>query len=529
MTNNVKLSRTLNHINLTTNALEVNFETSKKFEICPFHLVVNCNRPLLVILNIPLIMEITRTMSVALQNEKLDFDYFIQMALNHILVLRNRTQDLAERVKKGDYEHQNVSFVSVIQAPIGILPSDIFNINSSYLRVDLGEINAKSQLLKYKRNYDYRSEMNEAELYDSYNLSVNGLSISICDPEIQKEPHKVLEDVEVSVSLCPCLEPLHPVFPSFKCNFEFVKDLEIDFDWTTVDQLLKMFNIVIVQLENKLYLKVATHLLKPSLEKNIQGRRTAIDDKFDANTENEEGVRQRTNSLIRTASLARERRMEVQQEVQRQPSLTEVAGSSMSVTFNMKKLQVTFNDTNVYDPDQINHQSCLGLRVQLDRVQAKVKVESDQETILAELTLHQLEIIDITDPDDFSKIAFWHKLDDRPDEPQHRNTICDFSPLEHESQLSCKAKILLSMIDDKYKPEELTDVKDADIQVVLNHSILSMNMPLIVHLINNANHAFQLQKNIFAKKKEISQLDVKGQIETLRRRNEIKSTEERRD
>jgi hypothetical protein len=77
MCNKVKLPRNVKGISLSTNALEVSFETNKKFDYCPFHLEMKCNRPLLVIANIPLIMETTRTISVALQNEKLDFDYFI--------------------------------------------------------------------------------------------------------------------------------------------------------------------------------------------------------------------------------------------------------------------------------------------------------------------------------------------------------------------------------------------------------------------------------------------------------------------
>jgi hypothetical protein len=71
------------------------------------------------------------------------------------MILRNKTQDIAESIKKGEYEHHNVSIDASIQAPIGILPSDIFEINSTYLRIDLGEINAKSQLRKYIKNHNY--------------------------------------------------------------------------------------------------------------------------------------------------------------------------------------------------------------------------------------------------------------------------------------------------------------------------------------------------------------------------------------
>ena len=36
------------------------------------------------VLNIPLINEVMRTMSIAMKNEKLDFNYFAEMALNQI-------------------------------------------------------------------------------------------------------------------------------------------------------------------------------------------------------------------------------------------------------------------------------------------------------------------------------------------------------------------------------------------------------------------------------------------------------------
>ena len=91
MTSGVKLQNRVKGLSISTNALEFDLETSKKFEICPFHINMKFNRPLLVIANIPLIMETSRTLSVALQNEKLDFNYFIQMALNHIMILRNKT------------------------------------------------------------------------------------------------------------------------------------------------------------------------------------------------------------------------------------------------------------------------------------------------------------------------------------------------------------------------------------------------------------------------------------------------------
>lgn len=246
----IQSSKRLSLIKLQTNAVEIDFESSKKFVTCPFKLVVDFNRPLLMVANLPLLMETSRTMSVALQNEKLDLDYFVQLALNHIVALRDKTQDLAESIKKGAYQHQNFDITALIQAPILIVPSDIFTVESTFLRVDLGEIRASSDLQKYKKGFDYKAIKDEEQLYDKYFLTATGLSVSIQDPSIQKESHQLLKDLECRLSLSNCLEPLHPLCPSFKAHFEFTRDVQISFDWTSVEQLIRMKNMILVQLEN---------------------------------------------------------------------------------------------------------------------------------------------------------------------------------------------------------------------------------------------------------------------------------------
>lgn len=113
-----------------SHAIEIKFESNKDFIACPFHVDFNVLHPLLVVANIPLIIEVTRTMTVALQNEKLDFEYFIQLALSHIKDLRAKTVNIADSIKKGEYEHSNVSINAKIKAPILILPSDLYDKDS---------------------------------------------------------------------------------------------------------------------------------------------------------------------------------------------------------------------------------------------------------------------------------------------------------------------------------------------------------------------------------------------------------------
>ena len=74
-------------------------------------------------------------MGVALQNEKLDFEYFTQLALGRVKQLRTTAQDYAEKLKQGHYEHVNCSIDANLFAPIFIIPEDVFSGKQKYLQL----------------------------------------------------------------------------------------------------------------------------------------------------------------------------------------------------------------------------------------------------------------------------------------------------------------------------------------------------------------------------------------------------------
>lgn len=45
--------------------------------------------------------EVMRTMSIALKNEKLDFHYFIEKALNQLNQMKERAQQFADDIQAG--------------------------------------------------------------------------------------------------------------------------------------------------------------------------------------------------------------------------------------------------------------------------------------------------------------------------------------------------------------------------------------------------------------------------------------------
>ena len=56
--------------------MSIRFEQNTDFKACPFHITAKIEKSLIVVANLPLLQEVERTISVALQNEKLDFEYF---------------------------------------------------------------------------------------------------------------------------------------------------------------------------------------------------------------------------------------------------------------------------------------------------------------------------------------------------------------------------------------------------------------------------------------------------------------------
>lgn len=314
------------------------------------------------------------------------------------------------------------------------------------------------------------------------------------------------------MALCPCLEPLHPVFPTFKASLEVVKDVSIHLDWTAVEQLIFMKNRILVQLENQLYLLVATQLLKPQVDPGLRQRRTALTNNYDAHLLDEEGSLQSTMALVR--SDAKHLQLDVEEQKQSQEDAVK-KGSSALLHFKLHSLSLQFEDRNLYEEGRADR---LSLLIEVKNVAAAVKTHRDQERVDAEFSVQKLEVTEGTDEEEFSKIAFWHKASEEATAE---------TPREDDKQLKASMQIRMFEDVDRYRPDEKALVTQVDLRIILNHSILCLNMELIDQLIQSANHAYQLHKDSFAKKSEIALDAMHDSITTLQQRNEIKSLDER--
>ena len=81
-------------------------------------------------------------------------------------------------------------------------------------------------------------------------------------------------------------------------------------------------------------------------------------------------------------------------------------------------------------------------------------------------------------------------------------------PQDDEKQLTATIKIRIFQEKDKYKPEDMAKVIQADLSINLHHSILCLSMELIEDIILNLNHMYQLLKDQYDLFSEINQQEM---------------------
>ena len=74
----------------------------------------------------------------------------------------------AESIKKGEYTHTSVSLDVMMKAPVVVVPKDIFDSTSTYIKVDFGMLKMVSNLIPYDSTVNYNEFTNDSSLYDQY-------------------------------------------------------------------------------------------------------------------------------------------------------------------------------------------------------------------------------------------------------------------------------------------------------------------------------------------------------------------------
>lgn len=170
-------------------ALSIKYEANEDFvktRFCPYHLKIRSHKSIQIVVLVPLINELQRSMNAAFEDQKLDFMFFEKYATGQVKQLRNTAQNYADSIKKGEYQHTSVSIDAKMNAPILIIPENIFNPNTSVIRLNTGLIRVYSKLVEYKKSENYNIYPSDFKLYDRYTLSLEKINLGMIFPNLSR-------------------------------------------------------------------------------------------------------------------------------------------------------------------------------------------------------------------------------------------------------------------------------------------------------------------------------------------------------
>ena len=165
--------------------------------------------------------------------EQVDLSYYTDQAKIRALEFMNQGADYLESTVQTEYIHQGIDVDVEVLAPVLIIPESITDLtNKKTLVFNLGYIRVTSELRPYHRDVDYKWINRGEELYDQYDLKINGFQLTMVEElrdykQVAKAKRKIdiIDQIEVNLKANRCLEPSHPKFPSLEL---LIKIHEID-------------------------------------------------------------------------------------------------------------------------------------------------------------------------------------------------------------------------------------------------------------------------------------------------------------
>jgi len=187
-------------------------------------------------------------MNAAFEDQKLDFKFFEDVATGKVKEVRKNYESYAEAVKKGDYQHTSVSIDAKMNAPILIIPENIFDHSTSIIKLNTGLIRVKSKLQVYDQEIDYTSIDNDYNLYDKYSLSIEKINLGMVFPGLSrsKRNFQILDDVTLALEIENCLGPLNEYFPTLRLNVLLDKPIELNANLYYLKKFFKIYDLMFI-------------------------------------------------------------------------------------------------------------------------------------------------------------------------------------------------------------------------------------------------------------------------------------------
>jgi len=151
-----------------------------------------------------------------------------------------------------------------LNAPVLIIPENIYNKDSPYIKLDTGIISIESNLIEFKKDVDYNEYTTDEGLYDKYKVRLEKMSLNLShslNDQSKAEDYQIIEDITFEISIENCLGPLNKTYPTLRVNIDF-DQIGIDLDLSCLKTILRLKDSVLIDLENKDFTLVNTKIKK---------------------------------------------------------------------------------------------------------------------------------------------------------------------------------------------------------------------------------------------------------------------------
>ena len=135
-----------------------------------------------------------------------------------------------------------------MNAPILIIPENIFDHSTSIIKLNTGLIRVKSKLQVYDQDVDYNCIENDYNLYDKYSLSIEKINLGMVFPELSrsKRNFQILDDVTLALEIENCLGPLNEYFPTLRLNVFLDKPIELNANLFYLKKFFKIYDMMFI-------------------------------------------------------------------------------------------------------------------------------------------------------------------------------------------------------------------------------------------------------------------------------------------
>jgi hypothetical protein len=165
------------------NAIELQFRNNPRFEDGQMKVRLRTMAHQYIFANMPLIKELQEFFAAEEKDEdKIDLSYYTDRAKMRALEYINQGADYLEEVQQTEYVHTGIQLDVEVFAPVLVIPESICDLTDKKTIVfNLGYINVSSDLRPYHKDVDYKLINRGEELYDQYNLTLNGFQLSMIE------------------------------------------------------------------------------------------------------------------------------------------------------------------------------------------------------------------------------------------------------------------------------------------------------------------------------------------------------------